>query len=95
MNNDEIVEMHAIIGGRVQGVGFRATTLYLAQDLNLTGSVCNLPNGTVEINAQGSRQALQSLIGELQKQFSGLPINTLEYKTPGWLFPSFRITYVK
>jgi len=44
---------HYIVKGRVQGVYFRAYTEKAAQDFCLVGWVRNLPDGTVEIEAEG------------------------------------------
>lgn len=60
------LEVHAIVRGRVQGVGFRATTQHHAQRLGLRGSVKNLPNGTVEIYVQGAREDVRQLFDALR-----------------------------
>lgn len=52
---------HFLIYGNVQGVGFRAATVQQAKSLQLTGWVRNLPDGRVEILAQGEDTALQTL----------------------------------
>lgn len=49
------------ITGKVQGVLFRATTQAQAQRLKLTGYVCNLSSGGVEVVACGNNQALADL----------------------------------
>ncbi len=49
------------VSGRVQGVCFRAATQQQANKLSLTGYVKNLPDGRVEIVAEGSDTALQKL----------------------------------
>ena len=53
--------MHLVIRGRVQGVGFRFSAYDEAKELALAGYVRNLPNGDVEIVAEGSRENLQML----------------------------------
>lgn len=54
-----LLEMHAIVRGRVQGVFFRATCRHHAQKLGVTGTVKNLSDGTVEIYAQGAQDQLK------------------------------------
>ena len=60
-NNKERARLHLVISGRVQGVGFRFSAYDEAKDLALAGWVRNLPNGEVEIVAEGSRENLQML----------------------------------
>lgn len=54
--------LRAIVSGRVQGVSFRYYTEQRARRLGLVGYVRNLPDGTVEVIAEGSTTALQSLL---------------------------------
>ncbi|MBI4041848.1 MAG: acylphosphatase [Deltaproteobacteria bacterium] len=54
--------LSAIIAGRVQGVFYRANTEAAAKKLGLTGWVRNLPNGRVELVAEGPQQALEKLL---------------------------------
>ncbi|MEA3239086.1 MAG: acylphosphatase [Candidatus Bipolaricaulota bacterium] len=51
-----------LISGYVQGVFYRASTQDKARTLGLSGWVCNLPDGRVEIVAQGSPHDVQELI---------------------------------
>jgi len=46
--------------GRVQGVGFRLTTCGVATGYEVTGTVRNLPDGRVEIVAEGDREELDA-----------------------------------
>ena len=48
--------------GKVQGVSFRQSTLEVARSLSVSGWVCNEPDGTVLIHAEGSDDALQQLV---------------------------------
>ena len=57
----ERARLHLIISGRVQGVGFRFSAYDKAKDLALAGWVRNLPDGDVEIVAEGSRENSQML----------------------------------
>ena len=45
--------IHLWVSGRVQGVFFRATTREVAVALGLRGWVRNLPDGRVEVVAEG------------------------------------------
>jgi len=63
MERSEGVEgVHLVVEGRVQGVFYRASTQATAASLGLTGWVRNLSDGTVEIQAEGRRDALERLI---------------------------------
>jgi acylphosphatase len=48
--------------GRVQGVGFRYTTRWIASRLPVTGYVRNLPDGRVLMVAEGLPDQLQRLV---------------------------------
>ena len=65
----ELLEIQAIFKGRVQGVGFRATVKAYAQQLKLTGFVRNLPDGDVEIRAQGEKSSLERLLEKVKAEF--------------------------
>ncbi len=57
----ETLAFNAIVPGLVQGVAFRHHTRTTAARLNLSGFVRNLPNGSVEIEAEGLSGPLQEL----------------------------------
>jgi len=50
-----------LISGRVQGVYYRASTEQKANSLGLTGFARNLPDGRVEIIAEGPEDRLDQL----------------------------------
>ncbi len=52
----------AVITGRVQGVAYRAFTVHEATRLGLTGWVRNLPDGSVELEAQGPPAQVDALL---------------------------------
>lgn len=54
--------VHVLVSGRVQGVCFRAFTRDEAQDMGLVGWVRNLPDGRVEVLAEGPQPALERLV---------------------------------
>ena len=63
---NEPASLQAIVYGYVQGVFFRAFVSTRARALGLTGYVHNLPEGTVEVNAEGERNKLEKLISYLE-----------------------------
>ena len=62
----EASRMHAVITGRVQGVGFRYFVLRNAKQLGLVGWVRNRADGAVETVAEGDKQALERFINKLK-----------------------------
>jgi acylphosphatase len=62
----EAVRVHAIVRGRVQGVGFRATSRHHAKRLDLTGTVRNRSDGTVEIYVQGPAAQIDPFFAALK-----------------------------
>jgi acylphosphatase len=61
-----------LYSGRVQGIGFRVTVRHLACGYDVTGSVRNLPDGRVELIAEGTRPELKAFLeGIAQSELSG------------------------
>ena len=63
---DDLVRRRIVVSGRVQGVGFRYATITEARRLGLTGWARNAPDGSVEIVAEGERQAVEALVAWCQ-----------------------------
>lgn len=91
----ERVRMRAIIHGRVQGVFFRDFTRTHAMRLDLFGCVRNLGNGTVEVVAEGDREALEGLLKQLYVGPSSARVEKidLEWSQPRGQFSSFEVRY--
>jgi acylphosphatase len=66
-NKPSTSQLHAIIEGRVQGVGYRAFVEQNAYALSLTGWVRNRWDGTVEVLAEGEQEALDLLLTVLYR----------------------------
>jgi len=62
-----VKRIRAIVHGDVQGVGFRAATAHEARRANLAGWVRNLRDGSVEVEAEGTNQAIDRLITWLRR----------------------------
>jgi acylphosphatase len=60
--------LHAYVGGRVQGVGFRDFVARAARPLELAGFARNLDDGRVEIVVEGERAACESLLATLRSE---------------------------
>jgi acylphosphatase len=64
---EEIIEAHLFVQGRVQGVCFRMYCQQEAERCGLTGWVRNLSDGRVEIVAQGPASALKPFLAWCRK----------------------------
>jgi acylphosphatase len=86
--------IHLIVSGRVQGVFFRDNTRRKARELGLTGYAKNLPDGNVEIVAEGKEDKINELV-EFIKQGPGVARVTgikVRHKEPE-NFKNFEIRY--
>jgi acylphosphatase len=61
-----VKRVRVTVRGRVQGVGFRATTAGEARRLGLRGWVRNLLDGAVEVEAWGDAPAVDALVAWLR-----------------------------
>ncbi len=67
--DDTVRRVRVQYSGRVQGVGFRYTTLEIARGLDVSGFVRNLPDGTVELEAQGAPAEVERLLERVAARF--------------------------
>lgn len=67
----EIINIHVIVEGWVQGVFFRESTRQKAIQLGITGWVRNLPNGSVEALMSGEKSAITHMKKWLEKEGPG------------------------
>ncbi len=67
-----------LVSGRVQGVGFRWSTVQEARSLGVQGAVWNRADGRVEVHARGSRAALDRLECWLREGPPGARVVELE-----------------
>ena len=68
----------ARIYGLVQGVGYRYFALRQAKDLGLVGFVRNLPEGSVQVLAQGPDSKLEAFLKLLRQGPSGARVSRME-----------------
>jgi acylphosphatase len=57
-----VARAHVIFSGYVQGVGFRYSARRSAGGFAVTGWVRNLPDGKVELEAQGERAEVEACL---------------------------------
>jgi acylphosphatase len=67
-----------LIGGRVQGVFYRATAARRAGELGISGHARNLPDGRVEVLACGDSEAVEAFVGWLWIGSSACKVTSVE-----------------
>nr|MBN1228784.1 acylphosphatase [Anaerolineae bacterium] len=87
-----IARLHARVSGKVQGVGFRAATVVAASDLDLGGWVRNLPDGNVEVLAEGAEKDLREFLAFLSQ---GPPMAFVTEVAPSWESATGEFTHFK
>jgi acylphosphatase len=80
--------LSARVDGHVQGVGFRWWVRARASELGLAGSATNMPDGSVEVIAEGPRSACEQLLALLRGP--GTP-GRVRNVTARWSNPSGRL----
>lgn len=76
-----------MVEGSVQGVGYRDFAQRRAAHLGLSGYVMNLRDGRVRVRAEGSRDAIDELIRDLER---GPPLARIEKISVTWIPPTGR-----
>ena len=66
-----MVRKHVHYSGRVQGVGFRATTVDVARGFAVNGFVRNLPDGRVELVAEGEPGEIDRFVKAVSDRLGG------------------------
>jgi len=92
---ENLTRVHIFVSGLVQGVFYRQSTKEKAEELGLTGWVRNLPDGRVEIVAEGEEKKIKELIDWAKKgpplaKVRDLEVDFEDYKNQ---FSEFRIRY--
>jgi acylphosphatase len=58
--------------GHVQGVGFRYTALQVAKEFEVAGFVTNVPDGRVQLEAEGRERDVVAFIAAVEERLNGL-----------------------
>ena len=76
------MHLHAVVRGRVQGVGFRWFVRESAHRLGLSGWVRNLPDGSVEVAADGDAESIEVFRGALREGPAGASVAQIDELPP-------------
>ncbi|MFA7249766.1 MAG: acylphosphatase [Dehalococcoidia bacterium] len=75
----------ALARGRVQGVGYRAFCAYEGMRLGVSGYAKNLPDGRVEVLAEGDESVLRQFVERLRE---GPALSRVDEVTFRWEVPT-------
>jgi acylphosphatase/predicted nucleic acid-binding Zn-ribbon protein len=95
LNARGIIALRLTLKGRVQRVGLRRYALDLAQELGLKGYAKNLPDGSLEVLAQGLEEPIRAFIGALRSPPPPAHVRELteELVEPSPEIREFRVIY--
>lgn len=90
-----MIELHATVTGKVQGVRYRDFVQRSAVELGLNGSVRNAADGTVVVVAQGLPDTLKDFVeylheGSLLAEVEGVAV---EWRSVSATFHEFSVLY--
>lgn len=90
-----MTEIQCIISGKVQNVRYRDYVQVSATELGVVGFVRNLPDGTVEVYAQGLPDVLKDFVeylheGSLQSRVDAVSV---DWKTARTQYTDFSILF--
>lgn len=67
--------------GHVQGVGFRYSTVQVAKEFDVCGTVRNLADGRVELQVEGATAEVRVMVAAVEERMHGY-IRKVERSTP-------------
>ena len=90
-----VKRFHVIIEGKVQGVLFRATAREQARALGIKGFAKNLPDGSVELDAEGEEISLRDFLVWCRNGPPGARVDNVDvsWKPPNGLGGDFVIRH--
>lgn len=93
MADKELVRLHAVVEGRVQGVGYRYFVEENASAMGITGWVRNRWDGSVEVLAEGERLLLEQLVAALYRGPRSARVEEIkeDWQSATGEFPRFNI----
>lgn len=90
-----MTEMYCVVGGKVQNVAYRVYIQDAAAELGITGWIKNLPDGTVELVAQGTPDTLKELVEYLHEGslLAAVESVSIDWRSAKKLFEDFSIRH--
>ncbi len=85
MHSDRYVRARVVASGRVQGVFYRDTIRRAALERDVAGSAVNMPDGTVECYFEGSKDAVEQMVGVARE---GSRMSQVDMVEVSWLDPT-------
>ena len=87
-------KVELIIVGNVQGVGFRFTVERIARKFQVMGFVKNLPNGKVELVAEGEETGVGKFLADIEAAFDSCILDVeKKWSDPDEEFEGFGIRF--
>src|SRR5689334_17101061 len=77
--------------GRVQGVGFRYTAQHVAKEFAVAGFVRNLPNGNVELVAEGEDEQVNAFLAAITRRLGSYIEQNIVQDAPAGGYKGFQI----
>lgn len=95
MAEERVKAVHLYVAGLVQGVGFRDFTRREARQLGVTGWVRNLPDGRVEIWAEGPESSVTAFLEQVRRGPRAARVTDVreEPAMPSGAYAGFEIRY--
>lgn len=92
----EIVRVRVLVDGRVQGVAYRFFAEKYAARLGVTGWVRNLPDGRVEVVAEGTSDRVEAFLERLKEGPSLARVDgfAVRHEAATGEFKDFRIVFL-
>ena len=75
-----MIRYRLLVSGRVQRVGFRFFSQYIAAKLNITGFAKNLSNGMVELEIQGEEENLDKMVQLVKRGNEIIRVDSIDIK---------------
>jgi acylphosphatase len=72
-----VIARRALVTGRVQGVFLRAFVQEAAQRHGVAGWAANLPDGSVEVHAEGSEEGVDAVLAAARSGPSGAAVDRM------------------